>query len=331
MTAARVRQFVESRPWIWAVLGSLAAWLGTGLLTSRLTLESLSSNAVSAAFLAIAALGQMFVISTGRGAVDLSIPSVITLTAFLSTGIIDGSDSRLIIGVVAALAAGVGVGIVNSGAVILLRIPPIIATLAIGYVLTTAALIYNASFSSFYTSPLLATVTRGRILSFPWIILVALMLGLLSAFILNRTAYGRALMAVGQNIRAAHLAGVKVNRTLVTAYIASGVFASLAGVLIAARVGGAFLGMGQPYLLESVGAVVIGGTLIFGGRATALGTLFGALFLVLIVTAMEVAGVSLGVQNIVKGALIILVLIVATANPKERKQTRGAAVKPQRP
>jgi ribose transport system permease protein len=98
----------------------------------------------------------------------------------------------------------------------------------------------------------------------------------------------------------------------------SGVLAALDGALLSAHAGGAFLGMGKPYLLESVGAVVVGGTLIFGGSATPLGTLLGSVLLVLIVTTMQIAGLAGGVQDVMQGGVIIAVLLAAGAGASRR-------------
>ncbi|HOX11706.1 MAG TPA: ABC transporter permease [Spirochaetia bacterium] len=313
--AARFRAFAEVQRWIWAAAGSFLLWLGMGLVSSRLNLESLVSNSMSAAFLAIAAIGQMYVISCGRGAIDLSIPGVITITAFLSTGIINAQDANILQGVAVSLAAGALVGLANGLIILFLEIPPIIATLATGYVLTSASLIYNEGFRTFNSAPLLVTLTRGRFLGVPFMFLVTGLLALAAYWLMKRTVYGRSLTAVGQNVEAAALSGIRVRRVQLAAYVISGLFSGAMGVLLAARVSGAFLGMGDSYLMETIGAVVIGGTLIFGGRSTVLGTLFGCLFFVIIVTAMQVAGFDAGVQKIVKGVLIILVLVVATEKP----------------
>jgi ribose transport system permease protein len=311
----RLSAVLRDQHWIWAAGGALAVWVAMGLVTNGVHLESLASNAVSASFLVIAALGQMYVVTSGRGAIDLSIPGVITLGAFVATGFIHGSDARLLVGVPLLLAMGATIGAVNGAAVLFLRIPPIIATLAIGYVLTTAALLYNEGFAVFQVSPLLTSLARGRLLSVPSMVIFACAVAALAAVGLRRTVFGRSLVAIGQNLEAARLAGIRVNRVQFIAYMVSGSCAALTGALLSARVGGAFLGMGDSYLLESIGGVVIGGTLVFGGRSTALGTIFGCLFLVLLVTAMQAAGFPVGTQNIVKGALIVLVLIVATERP----------------
>lgn len=308
---AQVVTFMRQAQWSWAALGALIMWLVMGMVTSRLTLSGLFSTAVSASFLAVPALGQMIVVTTGRGAIDLSIPGMITLAAFLATGIIDGQDALLPVGLLVCLGLGALVGLVNALTVIYLRIPAIIATLGVGYLLNTLSLIYNQGFAAFRISPALLTLTRGRLLGIPLIILFTVALGLVLAHVLNRSSFGYQLAAVGQNIRAAALAGVRVNKIQIVAYVCSGLLAALGGVLASARVGGAFLGMGDSYLLETVGSVVIGGTFIAGGRATVAGTLFGALFLILLDAAMQVAGLPIGAQNIVKGGLIIAVLIGA--------------------
>ena len=315
--AQRFRDFTSEKYWIWSLVGAIAVWFTMGMVTGRLNLQSLISNGVGAAFLAIPAIGQTLVVSNGRGSIDLSIPGVITLSAYLATGIINGQNINLPHGVLICLVTGMVIGFANSQLVLRLKIPPIIATLAMGYILTTASLLYNEGFAAFAISPLLTGLTRQRLLGIPLIIMFAVLIAVLSTFIVQRTTYGRQLIAVGQNINAAHFAGVNTDRVQMTSFMISGVLSALAGILLSARVGGAFLGMGDSYLLETVGAVVIGGTLIFGGRTTVVGTLFGCLFLVLTVTAMQVAGFPIGLQNILKGALIILVLVVATGDSDE--------------
>jgi ribose transport system permease protein len=308
---SRFSQLVGSKPWIWALLGSVVMWISIGFLSKQFAINMLIINVSLACFLAIVSLGQMFAVSSGRGGIDLSIPYVITFTAFLSIGIMNGSDGNLVLGLLVCLGVGAIVGLLNAISILVFRIPPIIATMAIGFILNTAILIYAANFSAFKASPILSEVTKGDVLGIPWIIFVLAVIAVIIGFVLVKTPYGRSLMAVGQNKEAAFLAGIKVNRAILIAYVVSGLLAGLGGVLIAARVGGAFLQMGDSYLLESVGAVVIGGTLISGGKATIIGTLLGALFLTLIVTLMGVTHLPIGIQNIIEGIVIILVLAIS--------------------
>jgi ribose transport system permease protein len=277
----------------------------------------LSGILASAAVLCVVAIGQMLVVTTGNGAVDLSIPNVMTLSGFLATSVVNGQDDRLLSGLVVVACFGSAVGVFNALTINHLRIPPIITTLAVGYILTTGTLLFNRGFRTYAISPLLVALVSTRFADIPALLILALVLSFLAYLLLHRTVYGRALAAMGQNSGAADLAGVRVKTTRLVAYLISGALAALGGVLLSARVGGAFLEMGNPFLLQSVGAVVVGGSSIFGGRATALGTFLGSIFLVMVVTTMQVLRLAGGLQEVAQGILIILVLAVASVqSPK---------------
>jgi ribose transport system permease protein len=306
-----MRRFFE-QPWLWALLGTLFLWAILSVSSGQLSIGSLSGILASAAVLCVVAIGQMLVVTTGDGAVDLSIPNVMTLSGFLATSIINGQDSQLISGMAVVIFFGSLVGVFNALTVNNLRIPPIITTLAVGYILTTGTLLFNRGFRTYAISPLLVTLVSTRIADIPALLFVALGLSFLAYLLLHRTVYGRGLAAMGQNSGAAYLAGVRVKTTRLVAYVMSGALAALGGVLLSGRVGGAFLEMGNPFLLQSVGAVVVGGSSILGGRATALGTFLGSIFLVMVVTTMQVLRLAGGLQQVAQGILIILVLAVAT-------------------
>jgi ribose transport system permease protein len=222
-----------------------------------------------------------------------------------------GTNSGLLLALPAVLALGLMTGAMNAFLILKLRIPAIIATLAVGYGLDSATLIASRELDTFTVSSLLRDISSSRLLGVPSILVLALTLAGLAGFAIQRTSYGQALMATGQNATAAHLAGVPVARTVTVAFLISGVLGALCGALLSANVGGAFLQMGEPYLLQSVGAVVVGGTLIAGGSATALGTFFGSILLVLVVTTMQVSGWSSGMQEVVQGSIIIGILAAA--------------------
>jgi ribose transport system permease protein len=300
------------QPWIWALVGVLGLWVLLSIGAGQVNLGNLSGILASASLLCVVAIGQTLVVTTGNGAVDLSIPSVMTLSAFVATSVTNGQDARLLAGVLVVAVLGIAVGWVNALIVNRLRIPPIIATLAVGYILTTATLIFNRGFKTYAVSPLLVYAASGRLFGFPIILLIAIGLTGAASWLLQISVYGRNLSAVGQNRRAAYFSGIRVEETTRTAYVLSGLLGALGGILLSGRVSGAFLEMGSPFLLQSVGAVVVGGSSILGGRGSAFGTLLGSVFLVMIVTTMEVLRVAGGSQDIVEGMLIILVLAVAT-------------------
>ncbi|MCI1959068.1 MAG: ABC transporter permease [Clostridia bacterium] len=311
--------YIKENTWIWALIGSTILWLAMGISSGQLGFSSLISNANTAAFLAIMAFGQMLVVTSGRGAIDLSIPGVLTLMAFISMSIINGKNSMIVPAFIAVIAICAAIGFINSLLVIYLQIPAIIATMAMNYILTTAALLINKHFSIFTVAPVLKAFLKGKIFGIYFSIILAILLGVFCWFLLRKTSYGKSLLALGQNKNAASLAGVKTARVEMVTYILCSVLTGIAGILVSARVGSAVLGMGDTYTMDTVASIVIGGTLISGGRANVPGTLVGCLFLGLISAAMQVIGCSVGAQNIAKGALIILVLMLGTFQKKSAK------------
>lgn len=308
--------YIKENTWIWALIGSAILWLSMGASSGQLGFNSLISNANTASFLAIMAFGQMLVVTSGRGAIDLSIPGVLTLMAFVSMSIINGQNSMVIPALAAVVVISAFIGFINSLMVIYLQIPAIIATMAMNYILTTAALLINKNFSIFNVAPLLKGFLKAKLLGINLSIILAILLGVLFAFLLKKTSYGKSLVALGQNKTAASLAGVKTIRVEMLTYMMCSVLAGIAGLLISARVGSAVLGMGDTYTMDTVASIVIGGTLISGGKANVPGTLVGCLFLGLISAAMQIMGFSIGAQNIAKGILIIFVLMLGTFQSK---------------
>jgi ribose transport system permease protein len=317
----------QSHRWIWSALAVLIFWGALSIVTERFSVASLSGIVLSASFLSIVGVGQMFVVTTGRGNIDLSIASVVTLSAYVALLTIGGRDADLLWGILAALGLGLVVGCFNAALVVRLKVPAIIATLATGYVLATATLLCNRSIHGFAVSPALRSLAAGRFLGAPIMLLVCIGLIALAEFVLRRTVYGRTLSAVGQNRVAARLAGIPVDRVVATAFVISSVLASLMGLVLGAYVGGAFLEMGQPYLLQSVAAAVIGGTLIFGGSASAIGVFFASVLLILLVTLMQIMQLPPGSQDMVQGVVVILVLALAGREAVRARAARkvGAA------
>lgn len=304
----RIGSFTADRRWIWPLAGIVILWIILVGLTDRFSLYNLTGVATSASFLLFPALGQMLVITTGRGNIDLSIPSTVTLSAYITVVVSGGTDGGLLPAAGVVIATALLIGILNALLVLLVRIPAMIATLATGYILATATLLINAQVTTMGAAPTLAWLAIGRLAGFPIVFLMAVFATMLTALMLVRSAWGHNLLASGQSLEAARLAGIRIHRTVGSTFVASALLAGLTGMLLSGYAAGAFLEMGTPYLLQSVGAVVLGGTLIAGGSATALGTLLGGILLVMVVTTMQIAGLPHGVQDIVQGVVIILVL-----------------------
>lgn len=316
---SKLQTFVKTKYWAWSAIGCVLMFLVVSAISGKVSYMSLTANFTIACYLTICALGQMIVMTTGRGAFDLSIPNMITLSAFLTMGLINGENRNFLPVLLLVILVGIVVGLVNSFLVIKMRITSMIATLAVGYILSTITSIYNRTFNCLTVCGVMQSFMRVKLAGIPLICFVVVAIVAAVAFMFRSVTYGRALLALGQNKRAAQLAGIKVNLVETIAYVMSAVLAAICGFFLSGRVGGAFLGMGDSYLMDTVGSVVIGGTLASGGRAVPVGTLFGALFLCFVVTGMQVANFSTGMQNVVKGAIIILVLILSSS--KSKKET----------
>jgi ribose transport system permease protein len=320
-----IQDWTRRNRWIWSLFGVLILWMVISSVSDRFSLNSLSGVAVSASFLTIVALGQMFVITSGSGNIDLSVGSVLTLSAYAGVVLIHGDNARLPLGILAVAAIGLAVGLVNAALVVLCRLPAMIGTLATGYILATATLFANRGVRSFAVCPILRFLGAERVAGLPVMMLIALAAVAMCIYVLNWTVFGRLLTAAGQNDRAAYLAGVRVNRTIAATFVISSVVAALDGLLLSAYVGGAFLEMGIPYLLHSIAAVVLGGSLVMGGSSTAVGTMFGGVLLVLIVATMQIANLPPGAQDIVEGLVVISVLALAASPAGRRIRRRSAA------
>ena len=300
-----------AKPWIWSFLAALAVWLATIIFTRGQGAGEILSSALSfATFTIIVGLGQMMVITTGPGNVDLSIPATITLAGVVAMKVMDSDSARMLLGIAAALGASVLVGTFNYALIRVLRIPPIIATLSSSFLILSTAISYGRGIRIKPPLPLSDFATT-RLLGIPLAAILVLAVSGLIALILRRTVYGRSVLAVGQNMRAAWLAGLNVDRTRFATYVLSATLAGVCGIMLSGFSGGAALNMGEEFLLASIAVVVIGGTSVAGGRANVPGIWGAALFMYLLVTMLNIFGAGAGVRLIMTGLIIIAVITIA--------------------
>jgi ribose transport system permease protein len=304
--------------WVWSFLAALAVWLATIAFTRGQGAGEILTAALSfATFTIIVGLGQMMVISTGPGNVDLSIPATITLAGVIAMKVMDTDTARLTIGIAAALSASVAVGFFNYALIRLLRIPPIIATLSSSFLILSTAISYGRGIR-IKPPPPLAEFATTRVMGIPLAAVFVLILSIALAIILRRTIYGRTVLAIGQNSRAAWLAGLKVDTTRFATYVLSALLAGVCGILLSGFSGGAALNMGEEFLLASIAVVVIGGTSVAGGRANVPGIWGAALFMYLLVTMLNTFGAGAGVRLIMTGLIIIGVIVLAGGEREAR-------------
>ena len=298
-------------PWTYGFIVALVMWLTT---TAYAGLGSAEATLISAltfgAFSVLVGTGQMLVIASGPGNIDLSVPSVLTLAAYVSMTVMKADDSMLFVGVLAAIAVGAAAGVLNFLAITLLRLPPIIATLAWSFVFQSFA--FNLGGEATLKPPaMLSAFTLSRVAGIPVMPLAIMLLTAVTMLVLARGIWGRRLLAVGQSEPAARLAGISSGRVRLIAYGLCGVTGGLAGFLLSGFSGGAALNMGDVYLLESIAVVVLGGTSVAGGQANAVGIWGAALFFNLMATMLNTFQMQVGVRFVLTGALIILIVAIA--------------------
>ncbi len=304
--------------WTWSFLAAIAVWLLTILYTGGQGAGAILTAALSfATFTIIVGLGQMMVITTGPGNVDLSIPATITLAGVVAMKVMDTDSARMLIGIAAALGASFAVGVLNYALIRLLRIPPIIATLSSSFLVLSTAISYGRGIRIKPPAPL-AEFATARILGVPIAALFVILISLGLALVLKRTVYGRSVLAIGQNPRAAWLAGLNVDLTRFVTYVLSALMAGVCGILLSGFSGGAALNMGEEFLLASIAVVVIGGTSVAGGRANVPGIWGAALFLYLLVTMLNTFGASAGIRLILTGLIIIGVIVAGGGEERGR-------------
>ena len=301
------------KPWIWAYVAAALTFVSTSMLAGSGAGSLMYAALTFASFSAIVGIGQMLVITLGPGNVDLSIPASMTLAATLALKFMDSQSGLILPGMLVAISIGVGCGMVNFMLILLLRIPPIIATLSASFLYQSLAIWSNRGLRIKPPEPL-ADFATGGMLGIPNVALVGVTLAALAWFLLERAIAGRWISAIGQNLRAARLSGVPVNAVRFAVYVNSAVCAALAGFLLASFSGGANLNMGTEYMLMSIAVVVIGGSSIGGGNSNVPGIWGAALFMFLIVSMLNSYGLGAGIRLILTG--LVIVGVVTLANRK---------------
>ncbi|MGW7290246.1 ABC transporter permease, partial [Streptomyces sp. NPDC054847] len=274
-----------------------------------LTTQNLLNVGVQAAVTAILAFGVTFVIVSAG--IDLSVGSVAALSATVLAWTATSEGVPVWLAVVLAVATGAACGLVNGALVSYGKLPPFIATLAMLSIGRGLSLVISqGSPIAFPDSVSGLGDTLGGWLPVPVLVMIAM--GLLTALILGRTYIGRSMYAIGGNEEAARLSGLRVKRQKLVIYALSGLFAAVAGVVLASRLASAQPQAAQGYELDAIAAVVIGGASLAGGVGKASGTLIGALILAVLRNGLNLLSVSAFWQQVVIGVVIALAVLLDT-------------------
>jgi ribose transport system permease protein len=298
--------FLRVIPRVFLALFVLVVVLGI-LSPLSVTPSNLLNLLRQGAALGVVALGQTLVLMSGG--LDLSVGSTVILSDVLAAMLITGRDHLALPVSLLVLAIGALIGLVNGVLVAYLKVTPFIATLGMNFVVYGAALVISGGAPKgdipdnmrFWGNGFIGGVFPAS--AFVWIVITVLI-----ALFIRRSRYGRELIAVGANPRAAMLAGVRDRRVILGAYILSSVLAAAGGLLLVAYVGTGTLEVGTDFLLGSIAAVVIGGTPFEGGRGTLWGTFGGILFLMVLYSILTVLALPTSGRRMVEGVIILVAL-----------------------
>ena len=263
-------------------------------------------------------VGMTMVILTGG--IDLSVGSILALSGAVAAGLTrDGvafPSMDLFVGItfwggiLAALLIGAILGMINGVMITTFKVPPFIATLGMLTIARGLTMLYTGGFPITGLGKGFEYVGTGWFLGIPMPVWIALIVVVVFAFVMRHTIFGRHIYAIGGNERASEISGIKVNKVKLLVYTLAGTLAGLAGLLVTARLDSAQPNAGASYELDSIAAVVIGGTSLSGGKGSIVGTIIGALIIGVLNNGLVLLGVSPFWQQVIKGIVILAAVIL---------------------
>ena len=305
------KRFINKNSWVWAAVGTLVIWTVISVMSGGFSFKTLFLNATLATFAFLLGISELFIITSGEGAIDLSVAYTFTLAAYISAKMFRSGTT--LAGIAMIIAVCILIGLVNSFVNVCLHVHAMIGTLAVGYILYTVVLIYAQS-STMAPDKLWAKFCQSQIGGFSVPTALCLIVIAFMVVILYHTKFGKHLHAVGQGHLAAKFAGIPVKRILVISFVSSSLIAGLGGVICCAYVNGSYQTLGSTYQMSAISAAMIGGTLVSGGKSSVVGTYFGAIMLTLLGTLLNLTDLAKGWQYVIEGLIIILLLISGTTN-----------------
>ena len=303
-----VRELLHAHPTLGSLIVLLAAGAIFGLVNHRFLVPvNVSIMFQQVAVIGSLALGQTVIILTAG--IDLSVGAAMILAQLVMAELAVASGVPAPAAILVGIAAGAATGVFNGALVTRAGLPPFIVTLGTLSIFTALGILYSGgqTFNAAPGSLLAWTGTIVTIGSFQITTGVLMMLAmyLIAGYMLGRTAWGRHVYAVGDDLEASRLAGVRTARVIFSVYVLAGVIFGLAGWIQVGRVGSASTNISTTLNLDSITAVVIGGTSLFGGRGVVLGTLFGALIVEVFQNGLSLAGVEDLYQLMAEGILVL--------------------------
>jgi ribose transport system permease protein len=264
-----------------------------------------------AALLGVVAAGQNLVILGGREGIDLSVGGIISFAAFLAGNLMQQNDANIAHALLLVLGATFLIGLITGLGVTFLRIPPLVMTLGMLGVVQGGLVLLTRGVPSGRAAPLLGRVVSDPVVfGLPGIVFVWILVGATLTLVLRRTTFGFNVYAIGANESAAALAGVPVRRTRALLFALSGFFSGLTGILLLGYTEYVFVGAGDQYMLPSIIAVVIGGTSLAGGSGGYVGTMAGAIVLILLQSILTTLNIPPFGRQIIFGVTLLGLMLL---------------------
>ena len=300
-----------------ALLLALILFLLSGLLPNGYgsNLDVAMAQAINilrlSVFLGIIAAGQTLVIISGGEGIDLSVGAVVTLTAIVTYVMVNGRNEMVLPALLAALAIGAAIGLINGIGVSFLRISPLVMTLGMAGVITGLILITQHGNVSGAVAPIMTRlIARPLFWRIPGAIVIWMIFAALIWLLMERTTDGKHLYAIGTNRVTARLSGVNVTGMVLATYALAGLLAGLGGFLVVGNTGVVFIALGNPFLFPSIAAVAVGGTLLSGGKGSYFGTMAGAIVLTLLTSLLTTMQMPDSVRRMILGGTLLVLISI---------------------
>jgi ribose transport system permease protein len=298
-----------STTWIILILAGMIVAFSVLEPDAFSTVNNARNVATNAAILLVIAVGMTFVIITAG--IDLSVGSVLVFAGVVSAKAMNGMDGDgwdvLLVGVIVAVGCGLGWGVLNGLLITKARVPPLIVTLGtLGMALGLAQIITDGVDIREVPPKLVTSIGVGRLFDqIPWLVVIAAAVAVVFGVVLAATRFGRHTYAIGSNDEAARRAGINVDRHLIAVYGLSGALAGLAGYMSLARFATTTIGGHSTDNLQAIAAVVLGGTSLFGGIGTVLGTVVGVFIPAVLANGFVITSVNPFWRDVAVGAVLI--------------------------
>jgi simple sugar transport system permease protein len=264
---------------------------------------------------------------------DLSVGSTVSLSTVVTASMMVWYEQPLWIVLVVPLLVGAGIGLLNALLIVKIRIPDLLATLGMLYIIGGMHKTYTQGYSIYNNMPMQDGTTapgkfsesflwlgQGKWMGVPVLVIIMLLVVVLVHIFLNYTRWGRLLYITGGNREAARLSGISVNKVRTWAYVLSGVFSALAGILFTSRVGSGQIDAGAPLLMEAVAAAFVGYSVLGAGKPNVIGTFFGAVLIGVLLNGLTMLNLPYYTFDIVKGLVLVFALSVTFIHQHRRKR-----------